>query len=159
MYYKQIGSPDHTIAKIITVPPLLYGCTTTCLRAMVLCFPSNVVKESLTSIHFLCKIIVPAVLHMPSPEWAACPKEGMTLVNLALHDHALLMWMMTVIFPVPLPLVQVAVQPGGASVISVADPVTIALTTIVLVLLSILESGTVMVPPWRFLWGPSIAEG
>jgi hypothetical protein len=153
MYHKQIGSPDHTIAKIITVPPLLCGCTTTRLRAMVLCFQINVVKESLTSIHFLHKIIVPAVLHMPSLEWAACPKEGMTWVNLALHNRALLMWMMTVILPVPLPLAQVAVQPGGASVISVADPVTIALTTIVLMLLSILESGTVIVPPLALLVG------
>jgi hypothetical protein len=100
MYRKQTGSLDHTIAKIVTVPPLLGGCTTTHLRAMVLCLPINVVKKSLTSIHFLCKNVMPAILHMPSPEWAACPKEGVTLVNLAPVHHALLVWMMTVILPV-----------------------------------------------------------
>jgi hypothetical protein len=153
MYHKQTGSPDHTIAKIVTVPPLLGGCTTTRLRAMVLCFPINVIKESLTSVHFLCKIVVPVVLHMPSPEWAVCSKEGMTLVNLAPHDHALLVQIVTVILPVPLSLAQVAAWPGGASVVSVVDPITIALTTIVLALLSILESSAVMVPPLVLLVG------
>ena len=148
MYHKQTGSLDHTIAKTITVPPLLGGCTTTCLRAMVLCFPINVIEESLTSIHFLCKIIVPAVLHMPSPEWAVCPKEGMTLVNLAL-----LMWMTTVSLPVPPSLAQAAAWPGGASVVGVADPIVIALTAIVLALLFILEGGTAMVPPLALLVG------
>jgi hypothetical protein len=135
---------------------------------MVLCLPINVVEKSLTSIHFLCKIVVPSVLSMPFPEWAACPKEGMTLVNLALGDCVLLVWVTIVILPVPL-LAQATVWPGGASVISVADPITIVLTVIVLtltaivlvltaivlVLLFIFESGTMMIPPlvllvWAF---------
>ena len=153
MYRKQTGSLDHTIAKIVTVPPLLGGCTTTCLRAMVLCFPINVIQESLASIHFLRKIVVPTILHMPSLEWAVHPKEGMTLVNLAPHDHALLMWMTTVILPVPLLLAQITARPGRASVVSVADPITITLTAIVLTLLSVLESSTVMVPPLALLVG------
>ena len=126
---------------------------------MVLCLPINVVEKSLMSIHFLCKIVVPSVLSMPSPEWAACPKEGMTLVNLALGDCVLLVWATTVILPVPLLLAQATVWPGGASVVSVADPITIALTAIVLTLLFIFESGAAMIPPWCFLWGPSIAAG
>jgi hypothetical protein len=153
MHHKQVGSLDHTIAKTITVPPLLGGCTTTRLRAMVLCFPINVFKESLTSVHFLYKIVVPAILYMPFPEWAVHPIEGMALVNLVPVHHTLLMWVTAVIFPVPLPLAQAATWPSGASVISVADPITIALTAIVLVLLLTLESGAVMVPPLALLVG------
>ena len=126
---------------------------------MLLFLPINIVKEGLTSIHFLYKIVVPTVLHMPSPEWAAHPKEGMTLVNLTPVHCALLIWVTTVILPMSLLLAQAAVQPGGASVISMVDPITIVLTTMVLALLSILEGCAVMVPPWHFLWGPSIAEG
>ena len=74
-------------------------------------------------------------------------------MNLAPVHCALLMWAMAIIRPVPLPLAQVATWPGGASVISVADPITIALTAIVLVLLLILESGAVMVPSLALLVG------
>jgi hypothetical protein len=103
MYCEQTGSLDHTVAKTVTVPPLLGGCTTTHLRAMVLRLPVNVIEECLTSVHILCKVIVPIVFHMPSPQWAARPIEGMTLVNLAPVHCALLMWVMAIIFPVPLP--------------------------------------------------------
>ena len=102
MYHKQTGSPDHTIAKIVTVPPLLGRYTTTHLRAVVLCLPINIIKKGLTSVHFLYKIIVPTVLYMPFLEWAVCPKEGIILVNLASVHYALLMWVMTVSLPVPL---------------------------------------------------------
>ena len=102
MNCKQTSSPDHTIAKIITVPPLLGGCTTTHLRAVVLCFPVNVIEECLTSIHILRKIVVPVVFHVSSPQWATRAIEGMTLVNLAPVHRALLMWATAIIIPVPL---------------------------------------------------------
>ena len=148
MYHKQTDSLDHTIAKTVTVPPLLGGCTTTHLRAMVLCFPIDIVEKHLISVHFFCKVVVPAILHMPSPEWAAHPIEGVTLVNFAPVHCALLMWAMTVILPVPLPLAQVATWPSGASVVSVVDPITIALTAIVLALPGTLVCGAAPVSPW-----------
>jgi hypothetical protein len=40
-----------------------------------------------------------------------------------------------------------AAQPGGASVVSVVEPITIALIAVVLALLSILEHGAMMAPP------------
>jgi hypothetical protein len=153
MYHKQTGSLDHTIAKIVTVPPLLGGCTTTHLRAVVLRLPVNVIKECLTSVHILHKIIMPTIFHMPSPQWAAHPIEGMTLVNLAPVHCALLIWVMAIILPVPLPLAQAATQPSGASVVSVVDPIPIALTTIVRALLLTFESGAVTVPPLTLLVG------
>jgi hypothetical protein len=104
MYHKQTGSPDHTIAKTVTVPPLLGGCTTTRLRAVVLHLPVNVIKECLTSVHFFHEIIVPTVFHMSAPQWAAYPIEGMALVNFALVHCALLVWVMAIVLPVPLPL-------------------------------------------------------
>jgi hypothetical protein len=114
---------------------------------MVLCLPINVIEESLTSIHFLYKVVVPIVLHMLSPEWAVHPKEGITLVNLASVHCALLVQAATIILPVPLSLIQAAMRPSGASVVSVVDPITIALTAIVLALLSVLESNAAPVPP------------
>ena len=68
-------------------------------------------------------------------------------MNLAPVYHALLMQARTVILPVPLSSAQAATWPSGASVVSVVDPITIALTTIVFVLLLILKGSTVMVPP------------
>ena len=123
MYRKRTSST----AKTVTVPPLLGGCTTTRLRAVVLCLPVNVIEECLTSVHILCKVVMPIVFHMSSPQWATRPVEGMTLVNLAFVHRALLMWATTIIFPVPLPFAQAATWPGGASVVSVVDPITIAL--------------------------------
>ena len=91
-------------------------------KSYALCLPIDIVEEGLTSVHFLHKIIVPIILHMPFPEWAVHPEEGMTLVNLASINYALLVWVTTVILPVPLALAQVAMWPSGASVISVVDP-------------------------------------
>ena len=102
MYCKQTGSPDHTIAETVTVPPLLGGCTTTRLRAAVLCLPVNAIEERLTSVHTFRKIVVPVVLHVSSPQWAVRPIEGMALVDLALVHCALLMWVMAIILPMPL---------------------------------------------------------
>ena len=103
MYHKQTGSPDHTIAKTVTVPPLLGRCTTTHLRAVVLRLPVNVIKERFPSVHLFRKIVVPIVFHVSSPQWATHPIEGMTLVNLAPVHRALLMWVTAIILPVPLP--------------------------------------------------------
>ena len=55
--------------------------------------------------------------------------------------------------PVPLPFAQAATWPGGASVVSVVDPITIALIAVVLALLSILKHGTTIVPPLALLVG------
>jgi hypothetical protein len=74
-------------------------------------------------------------------------------MNLAPVHHILLMWVMAIILSVPLPLAQAAMQPSGASVVSVADPITIALTAIVLALLLTLESGAMMVPSLVLLVG------
>ena len=103
MYRKRTGSPDHSMAKTVTVPPLLGGCTTTHLRAVVLRLPVNVIKERLPSIHLPHKIVVPIVFHVSSPQWATRPIEGMTLANFALVYCALLMWVTAIIFPMPLP--------------------------------------------------------
>jgi hypothetical protein len=66
---------------------------------------------------------------------------------------------MAIILPVPLSLAQAAMWPSGASVISVADPITIALTTIVLALLLTLESSTAMVPSLVLLVGAFYCQG
>ena len=76
-----------------------------------------------------------------SPQWATRPIEGMTLVNFAFVHRALLMWATAVTFPMPFPFAQAATQPGGASVVSVVDPITIALTPIVFALLGTLVRG------------------
>jgi hypothetical protein len=148
MYHKQSGSPDHTIAKTVTVPPLLGRCTTTCLRAMVLCLPVNVIKECLTGIHLLSIVVMPGVLLVAPPQWAASPIKYVTQQYLALVDGARVMWMVEISLPMPSSLAEVAVWPGGASVISVADPITIALTTIVLAFPGTSVCGTVTVSPW-----------
>ena len=148
MYRKQTGSPDHTIAKTVTVPPLLGGCTTTGLRTMVLCLPVNVIKKCLTSVHILRKVVVPIVFHVSSPQWATRPIEGVTLANLAPVCCALLMWATAIILPESLPLAQAAARPGGASVVSVMNPITIALTAIVFALPGTLVCGAAPVSPW-----------
>jgi hypothetical protein len=103
MYRKWTVSPDHTIAKSVTVPPLLGGCTTTRLRAAVLCLPVNVIEERLTSVHIFRKIVVPVVLHVSSPQRTTRAIKGVTLVNLAPVHRTLLVWSAAITFPMPFP--------------------------------------------------------
>ena len=152
MYRKQTGSPDYTIAKTVTgtvtVPPLLGGCTTTHQRAVVLHLPVNVIKECLTSVHLFSIIVVPGVLLIASPQWAASPIKCVTQWYLAPVDGARVMGMAAISPPMSSFLAEVTVWPGGASVVSVTDPITIALTTIVFALPGTSVCCAVTVSPW-----------
>ena len=91
--------------------------------------------------------------------WAAGPIKCMTQRYLALIDGTCVMWMAAISLPMSSLLAEVTVWPGGASVISVVDPITIALTAIVFAFPGILVCGTVTVSPWTRDVGAFYSQG